>query len=222
MTKIDLDQIGPLNVRSAFTNKNTHPLVLDLLLLEAFSKEYLTWEPETIWMEIHKTFGSECSEVCRAKIQAARTCHVSDLPFTAWDVFEKVGISFSGSVPLFSEMQRLTPHSCALAISVMSKIRSIRPSDEVMKYCAASCMDEGMVFAPPPISAVNTHLLSLGVPDDAQSRVRALVGGAYTPQFDGTNDYDIQVFKSQSVVDYVNYHSRQFQSQAKRLFKEKM
>ena len=69
----NLEYSGPFTKKAAFTNKLTHPLLLDLLLIKQFNTGYLEWEPETCWSEIESEFGVAVSEVNRHKVQAVKT-----------------------------------------------------------------------------------------------------------------------------------------------------
>ena len=65
--------IGPQSVRAAFTSPDSHPILLDLILLREFGAEYLTWEAETLWAEVEKTWGTTTSEVNKNRIQAVKS-----------------------------------------------------------------------------------------------------------------------------------------------------
>jgi len=202
----------------AFTNKNTHPLILNLLLLKEFKKEYLAWEPETCWVEIGRTWGTTISEINRNKIQAIRTCHVSDQPYELWEVFEKVAMGLLGLPPRFDLIQKSTPHRASVALEIFGHIREDKDiSKEVYKYVAACMLDYGMVYGPGPLEPCNQHTKSFASKGQ-QERVKVRVSKGATPKFDGTNPDDIQVMKSLSVKDFNTQISKMLLDQLKRLF----
>lgn len=214
--KIDLAQ-GPQTPRQAFTSRHTHPLVLNLMLLKEFGSEYLGWEPETCWVEISRTWGTTISEINRNKIQAVRTCHVTEDPYDRWEVFEIVATGLLGMPPKFDVVQRPTPHRAAFTLDVMQQINdSIKPSDEIYKYVAAVLLDNGVCYGPGPLEPCNKYVANLS--DAAQqSRVRKAVSMRKRPSFNGKNDDDVQVMKATSIKDFLEYTSRLLIVQLKKL-----
>ena len=202
----------------AFTNKNSHPLVLNLILLKEFGKEYLGWEPETCWFEIKRTWGPTVSESSRNKIQAIRTCHVSDQPYERWEIFEKVALGLLGMSPRFALIQKTTPHRASVALEIFGHVRPEKDiTPEVYKYVAACMLDYGMVYGTDTQTPCNKYTIaysSTGQLDKIKDRV--LRGS--TPSFDGVDLDDIQVMKSLSVKDFNTQISRMLLEQLKRLF----
>lgn len=206
--------IGPQSVRAAFTSPDSHPILLDLILLREFGAEYLTWEAETLWAEVEKTWGTTTSEVNKNRIQAVRTCHLRTSPYREWEVFENVANALNGVIPRFDLLQRpSTPHAAA-AVDILSQIRDDVPIDqEVYRYCAAVMMDCGLAWGPGPLSPSNTYVVDL-VGKDLQDRVAAAVGKGKVPTFDGTaNDDDTQVMKAVAVQDYCAFLNSQLLQQ---------
>lgn len=214
-----MEYIGPHSKRSAFSSRDTHPLVLDVLMLEAFGREYLEWEPETCWIEVNRQFNTTISEVSRNKIQATRTCHLRTTPYEQWEVFEKVAIALSGRTPRFDLMQKPNGYNCAFALSVMEKINPKELSTEVVKYICAVLMDEGCSFGPGGLAVCNTYLNkhTKGV----TSTVRKLYEKGATPLFDGTNKHDVQLAKAYSIRDYTDMMNRILLLQLKKLVESK-
>jgi hypothetical protein len=208
---------GPLSVKRAFTNKNSHPLVLDLLLLKEFGKDYLGWEPETCWVEIGRTWSTTISDINKNKIQAVRTCHVTDQAYERWEVFEKVAMAFLGLPPRFDLIQKCTPHRASVALEVMAHLRETKKvSKEVHKYIAACMLDYGMVYGPGPLEACNEYTRSFAKKGQQEGiKVRVIKGA--TPKFDGSDLDDIQVMKSLSVKDFNTQISKMLLEQLKRL-----
>lgn len=194
---------GPQNPRAAFTHSMTHPLVLDLLLIKKLGPSYLEWDPATLWREIALTWDTTISTQNRSRIQAVRTTHTSDQSFEAWEIFEKVALGLLGSSPRFDVVQRLTPTQAMFALAAMRKIRNTPAfSSEVIRYCAAVCMDHGVAWAPAPMSECNKYI-GRYVDRDVQVKVRDAVERGYEPTFDGRHDEDVQVLKSQTLVKFL-------------------
>jgi hypothetical protein len=207
-----IEYLGPFSKKTAFTSKDTHPLLLDLILIKDLGPMYLEWEPETIWSEVKSGFGTSVSEVNKTKIQALRTCHVIDLPYESWGVFEKVTISFNGAIPKFDTMQMPTPHMCALAVEVIKTIRDKTISPEVWKYITGVLLDHGFSYAPKPLQACNPHLL-VYVDKPIQDAVKSAIEKKVEPTFDGGRPEDVQIAKAISVSDFVEFHNRKLLKQ---------
>ena len=220
MTKPVKDSLisgGPVIPKQAFTNRETHPLILNLLLLKEFGPEYLGWEPETCWLEIGRSWGTTISEVNRNKIQAVRTCHVSDGPYERWEVFEKVAMGFVGLTPKFDLIQRPTSHRAALALDIMGQIKEDHKiSDEIYKYVAAVMLDSGVVYGPGPMEPSNKYLTKF-VGSERQAEVKKAVLDHKKPTFDGKNETDIQLMKTTSIKDFLESASRSLLTQLKKL-----
>ena len=216
MTKVTYS--GPFTPKAAFANKSSHPLLLDLILIKKIGPEYLEWEPETLWAEISKSFNTTIAEVNKAKIQAARTCHVTESPYETWNIFEKVTVAFSGGIPRFDLLQKRRPHMCSASLDVMKLLKDAKVSDEVYRYIAAVMLDDGMCYGVGPLLPCNKYLRKF-IPQSLQNRVKALVEKGRSPSFDGTTNEDIQVFKTRSVEDYSAYDSQRLLSQINSVFK---
>ena len=207
------------SLRTAFTNKDAHPLVLNLIMIKEFGPEYLAWEPETCWIEIARTWKSTISEVNKNKIQAVRTCHTTDQPFERWEVFDVVASGLVGVPPKFDLIQKPTPHRAAFALEVMSQIRDKQSvSDEVYKYVSACMLDYGMVYGTGPLEPCNKIVASLmdshGI--SQQESVKGALASNRVPTFDGNSDSDTQLMKTLSVKDFLEGTSRMLLIQLKK------
>ena len=210
--------VGPTTKRAAFTSLETHPLVLDLILLREFGVEYLAWEAETLWTEIEKTWGTTTSEVNKNRIQAIRTCHVRSSPYREWEVFENVACALNGVAPRFDLLQRPSAPHAASALDMLQQIRDDAPiSDEIYRYCAAVLLDTGVAWGPGPLVPANKYVAP-HVGKELQERVAHLVGKGRIPSFDGTtNEDDTQVMKSVAIQDYCAFLSDQLLRQVELL-----
>lgn len=148
----------PVTIRNLFTNHDTHPVVLDLSLMKQFGVEWLTWDVATLWPEIKAEFKTEISELSRAKIQTVRTCHVSDLPWEKWQVFEKVMQGLNNNIPQFELMQAPSIEQLYAGIDILSTIRDKSYSDEVRLYISAAVHNEEITFVPPPLDIVQLEV----------------------------------------------------------------
>jgi hypothetical protein len=199
---------GPATPREAFSDRNTHPLVLGLLMVKECGPEYLSWEPETCWSEIRQIWGVAPSDSAKNKIQALRTCHVSDQPYERWDVFDNVAVALFGMPPRFESIQRPTPHRAAGALSIMRHVRENQTvSREVYKYVAATMLDHGHALGLGPLEPCNRFLAEqLG--ERVVAKVRSAVDSAGSVFSGRPASQDVQVMKALSVRDFVESLSR--------------
>lgn len=148
----DAEYGKPISIRNLFVHGDSHPVVIDLAMFRAFGMLWLTWEPETIFMEIKATFGTnDISERTRAKIQTVKTLHLSPSPWSKWQVFEKIVQGMNGSVPVWSLMQVPSLRQLYAAIDALDHIRVGSFSDEVKSYMAAAVLNEDVTFVPSPL-----------------------------------------------------------------------
>lgn len=151
LSKADPDHTTPLSIRNLFTHHDTHPVVLDFALLKAFGPEWFSWDSTTLYQEIQKTFSTQISEHVRAKIQAIKTCHVVDSPWTQWQVFEKVVQALNNNVPKWDFMQVPSLDQLYAGVDILNSIRREEFSDEVKGYIAAAVLNEDVFFVPSPL-----------------------------------------------------------------------
>lgn len=208
---------NPQSRRAAFTNPISHALILGLILLKEFGPEYLAWEPETLWTEVEKTWGTTVSEINKNKIQGVRLCYVQESPYTSWEVFEDLAAALNGVIPRFDALQRPTAAHAAAAIDMMQQIREDRPiSDQIYRYCAAVLMDTGVAWGPGPLLPCNKYLTP-SVGEALQRRIEHAIQRGRIPTFDGTNEDDTQIMKSTTIKDYCDFMSQQLLQQMRQL-----
>lgn len=147
----------PLTLRTVFEHPESHPLVLDTLLLEEYGPLWLDWEAETIWSEIRDDFKTPgVSVINRNKIQAVKLCHLMETPWEAWEVFTPVCMAFTGNIPHFRIFQKPSPAQILITVDILHRIDSHPFSEEMGKFIAASFLDEGIHYLPPPVDFAQT------------------------------------------------------------------
>jgi len=142
---------GDSTTRLMFTNPNAHPLALDVILLDAFKPEWLTWEPSTIWSEIKSEFGVEVSAQNRNRINAIKTMHLVNTPWTQWEVFTLTISGLNGEIPDFKVLDMPTLAQLIAGVQVMNQAKEHFFAEEVARYAAACSLEQGVFYTPPPI-----------------------------------------------------------------------
>lgn len=176
--------------------------------LSALGKDWILWEPETLWAEI-KGLGVTLTEPLKAKIQAAKTLMTTDAFWRDHLAFEKVSVALNGGQPLFDQYQHPSPAMLARAITQASEVRKGSFSDEVLKYIAAVAFEAGLLVLPEPLDVaqesldeMTSHVVGRHVREEisrkwSESGVNGLSDGLYTETVTG-----IQLARMQAIREY--------------------
>lgn len=143
--------------RSAFTLRDSHPVVLDLILIDLFGPQWLSWDPEVIWSEIESELGVDPGVHARNKINAVKTLHLVDTPWSQWEVLSVVIQAFADNIPDFRTLQRPTPYHIVPSVGIINKIKKKEFSDEVGRFTAACFLDDGVYYLPSPVEFAQVH-----------------------------------------------------------------
>lgn len=132
-----------------FQHPETHPIMLDLVLLRRYGPEWLEWEPETLELRIETDFsGQPISDLNMHKVQACKTLHFNENFWSEWEVFVWCCMAFNGVPPDFEVMQVPTAAQCMVAVDVANKIRSdVKWNEEMNDYIEQVHMHDG-IFCP--------------------------------------------------------------------------
>jgi hypothetical protein len=152
-TEEDAEKVGealpPPPHINLFQHPDSHPGVLDILLLQKYGPEWMLWEAETLALRIPQDFHTqEVSDLNMSKIQAMKTLHAVDTPWTQWEVFVWCCMPVNNLFPDFEVMQVPTAAQCLVAIDTFNLVRQDTAwSDELKVYLATVWRHEGM-FCP--------------------------------------------------------------------------
>lgn len=139
-----------LTPRLMFSSPHAHPLALDVILLDAFGPEWLSWEATTIWSEIKSEFGTETSAPNRNKINAVKTLHLVNTPWTQWEVFTLVIVGLNGEIPDFKILVKPSVSQLIAGIRMINQVKEQPFGEEVARYVAACFLEDGVFYLPPP------------------------------------------------------------------------
>jgi hypothetical protein len=135
-----------------FSYHDAHPVALMFVLMEKFGVDWLEWEADTLKTEILRTFkATSVSEHNWQKIQAVRTLTSTTGFWTEWPVFEKIMQAFNNNVPRFDISQRCTVAQLMAGVDIANTVRREIYEDEIQRYTAACCLDEGVTYLPAPL-----------------------------------------------------------------------
>lgn len=140
------------SVSSVFvTRPDAHPVALALLLTDKYGPSWVGWEPETLWLTMDKD-GMSPSNHSRAKLQAVRTVLSGPMYFDRWEVFYLCCQAFNNNLPDFDQARPASVPQLFHAVWVGDQLsKSPKYSDEVSRWVAACCLNDGLVALPKPL-----------------------------------------------------------------------
>jgi ribosomal protein L37E len=137
-------------------------MLLDMVLLDKYGPQWLTWEPETIWDEIADDFKQTVSIHDASKIQAMKTLHVVETPWKAWEAFVPVCQAINNNIPDFRSLYKPTLAQASYAVRIMNLVNPDEQfSEEVSKFIAACFLDDDVVYLPPPVDFAQDEAMML-------------------------------------------------------------
>jgi hypothetical protein len=145
---VQQDVVQAVTKQNIFQHLDTHPVVLDLLLLRKYGPEWMTWEHETLDLRIRVDFGHSISDLNLHKVQAMKTLHFIDTFWEEWHIFVWCCMALNGVPPDFKVMQVPTVAQCMVAVDIANRVRQDVPfSAEMNDYVEQVHMHDG-IFVP--------------------------------------------------------------------------
>lgn len=137
--------------KNIWRHPNAHPLVLTLLILDKHGNDYLEWDAEVLRTTLFRS-GVSISNSVWTKIQAARVLLTSPSPWRRWETFNVVCRGLAGIQPNMSYFEAPELGHLVHGVDIMKIVDRPRNFDtEIDQFLAATCMDTGTPYAPPPI-----------------------------------------------------------------------
>ena len=135
-----------------------------------FDKDWIYWEPETIFQQMDWSSVDQ-SSYNKNKINAIKVVLNNDTFWKDWVVFEKTTLAFNNVPPNFTVIEEVSPAQMAYAIRVAYQMRRVPKmntpgkdpafSKEVSYYVATRCYMDGVVYLPEPLSFAQSSLNEL-------------------------------------------------------------
>ena len=107
-----------------FVRKYTPPKAYRDEFTRVFGKEWLKWEPETLFSEIRRHWGVTPIEAIREKILALQTFLTTDLFWDDFLVFEKIILAFNDREVDHDLIQCCTPEELAYGMKMAMEVRN--------------------------------------------------------------------------------------------------
>lgn len=142
-----------------FQHPDSHPIVLDLLLLRKYGPDWLAWESEFIREKVPVDFPTkDLSDLNMEKIQAVRVLHLNDTFWQRWENFSPIVQVFNNQFPDFQKMQVATTAMVAVAIDTAKRIREdVEWSQELVDYMRMVCRHDGIYRPPEPLGFLDVE-----------------------------------------------------------------
>jgi hypothetical protein len=118
-------------------------------LIKKYDREWLEWEPETLWQTILQDFRYDLEDEQKDRINSAKNLFLTDSFWNDWVTFEKTVLSFNGTIPDFFQVQVPSVGQMAWAVQEAEMMRPGMPfSEEVGVYAGLVCKESGYVLFP--------------------------------------------------------------------------
>ena len=134
--------------KDLFQREDTEALVLGKACLSLFGTPFLEWEPKTVYESLRERGYGQVPRVNATKINAFRVAYNTLLPWTDWEVFEKVGHGLLGEVPNFELREPLEVSECMYTVRTLNRIRIVDYAYDVRAYIASCAQLQEIEFLP--------------------------------------------------------------------------
>ncbi len=142
----------------AFTDPNTHPLILYLICEKFLDKDWKTWITDTIVQEISTKFSVEIIALNINKLMAAKTLYISDTFWDEWEIYKNIVLALNDQ-PL--SLQTIVAPNTAYIMNAVEIANSVRKQDfdqEIARFTAACLMYDDVHYAPPPLDFCQLYI----------------------------------------------------------------
>lgn len=158
-----IDKVGEAakEERRFLLDPDTNPIHLANEMSKKYGREWLKWEPETLWETIRKDWLTYPNDEAKNKLMAVKVLLANDSFWSEWEVFEKICVAFNDRVPTFSTMEDLSIAELALGVALANKIKKRTFGNEVRAYVASEAQEDGYVLLPEVLSFAQETLDNL-------------------------------------------------------------
>jgi hypothetical protein len=167
LTVVHAQTEGVVTVKNFLQHPDTHPVVLDLVLIKKYGTDWLTWAPETFYVVLPRDFTTTVSDLNITKLQAMKTMHLVDTFWQQWEVFNWLCAAVNATFPDFELMQVPTVAQCMVAVDIASRVRADVPwTREVQDFISVVHRHDGILVPQAPLEFVKVD--TTGMPIDVE------------------------------------------------------
>lgn len=144
-------------------NEDAFATSLLAIALDEYGTDVLSWDPETLWMELAEDFSARIPRVNKDKLQALITCYTTNLFFVSLEFFITTCNVLSGAEANFSKFDPADSEEIIWAVYEIMLNTSIDRdkndkedyhfSHEIRRYMGIALENDG-VFDPPDVLRV--------------------------------------------------------------------
>lgn len=162
---VDVAVPSRVTAKNVFRHPLSHPLVLDLLLIDKYGEEWLGWESETIEFRIPHDFAVDrISDLNMSKVNAMKTLHLVDSFWQRWEVFVWCTMPLNAIFPDFQYMQVPTVFQAMIAVDIANRVRSdMEWESEIKGYLSTVHLHDGILVPQSPLGFVEVDTSGLPV-----------------------------------------------------------
>lgn len=135
-----------VTAKNLWHHPDTHPVILDVVLLKKYGPEWLGWETETLRRLIPQDFKSNLSELNISKMNAIKTLHLVDTYWEDWEVFLWCSMALNGIFPDFEVLQAPTVAQCLVSVDIANHLRDDMPWGAEVKTFIEVCFRHESLF----------------------------------------------------------------------------
>lgn len=140
------------------SHHDAHPLALRALLRELYGRVWITWEPETLWIDLQHIFHRPVSDLSKTKIQAIKSMESHRGFWAMWEIWVPIALGLNNRIPSPNILIKPTVPQCYVATDIAAKIDKFPYSTEIARYIAAIFADAGIDYAPKPLDFIQRQL----------------------------------------------------------------
>lgn len=151
---------------------DSHPVVLDVMLLRDYGPEWLEWDFETLLYRLRKDYNTpNVSDVTKDKLQGIKAIHMVDSFWQDWDVFSHITLAFN-SVPVdFSVAPQITLKQASVAVDMAKRMRGEVPwSEEMLAFLHQLHIFDGYAVSIPPLEFITVDAEAYPVDEEEVKR----------------------------------------------------
>ena len=179
------------------------PLGLYRAMNTKFGREWMDWEPETLWQSFSES-GVPLSDENRNTAMALQVLVNTNAAHEHWHIFEKTGHALNHNPVEFAVVQPLELNEIARTLKIM---QLIRPKDavesDVCGYIAAAARNSGVVFLPPDIFGSGCQSFLDDLNNDMKLKAEVAERWPGEPKKEDSLALKIQLLRLKEIQDYL-------------------
>lgn len=137
-------------IREIFTAKHVVPQIYKAVLDKHLGPEWISWEPETCWVELDRVFKVRPTENVANKINAMKAFLMTDAFYTNAPAFENIVLAINDLFVDPQTLQVCSPEEMVYAMKVLAPLETKKRvfGKEIESYVQVACKQVGLLSYP--------------------------------------------------------------------------